>query len=315
MADCLRAVDQYAELNHGAIPPGAAAAFASREGRARLLAEARDTRQMDGHRARALRLLADRAVTESDRPDGRERRAARRPPATPPRPSPVPPRTGCPGRAVRVAGREGAADETGGKRPPRGLQGGTARPGPQRPRRGDLRPGRPAAVGRAFRPAERQPGPLAGPRPPRRQTIFLVDAQDRASRGRDGDADAICGAARFQGNRGGDEAVAPNATGVGKGRRLDRQPPLLRTESHRPEAWHLAVARRRRGRPGQTALGVGAPDRTDPAAGHGTGTAGSIGVWQFVAVRHGRPRATGDESANSPDAMAKRTVVLDGEPF
>jgi hypothetical protein len=71
--DCLRAVDQYAELNHGATPPGAAAAFASREGRARLLAEARDGRQMDGHRARALRLLGDRAVTESDRPDAQER--------------------------------------------------------------------------------------------------------------------------------------------------------------------------------------------------------------------------------------------------
>jgi hypothetical protein len=71
--DCLRAVNQYAELNHGATPPGAAAAFASREGRARLFAEARDVRQLDGHRARALRLLGDRAVSESERPEAQER--------------------------------------------------------------------------------------------------------------------------------------------------------------------------------------------------------------------------------------------------
>jgi hypothetical protein len=72
-ADCLRAVSLYAELNRGAVSPGAAAAFASREGRKCLLAEAHDSRQLDGHRARALRLLGDRAVVEAEPPGDRER--------------------------------------------------------------------------------------------------------------------------------------------------------------------------------------------------------------------------------------------------
>ena len=72
-ADCLRVVNLYAELNQGATLPGTAVAFASREGRASLLAVSRDTTQLDGNRARALRLLADRATYESKPPDSRER--------------------------------------------------------------------------------------------------------------------------------------------------------------------------------------------------------------------------------------------------
>jgi hypothetical protein len=72
-ADCWRAVKLYAALDQGATPPGAAAAFASPEGRAFLLAVARDDQQLDGHRARALRLLGDSSIVESVQLHQRER--------------------------------------------------------------------------------------------------------------------------------------------------------------------------------------------------------------------------------------------------
>jgi hypothetical protein len=74
-ADCWRAVSLYAELHGGAAPPGAAAAFASREARALLLAVARDGRQLAGQRARALRLLGEPAVSAAVPADGGEREA------------------------------------------------------------------------------------------------------------------------------------------------------------------------------------------------------------------------------------------------
>ncbi len=74
-ADCWAAVNLYAEVNSGAAPRSAAAAFAGREGRALLVAVARDGRQLAGRRARALRLLADPAVGVSDVPGAAERAA------------------------------------------------------------------------------------------------------------------------------------------------------------------------------------------------------------------------------------------------
>jgi hypothetical protein len=72
-SDCLRAVHLFAELNQGTMLPDAAAALGTREGRALLLATARDGRQLDGNRARALRLLGDPKVAEKNRPDEGER--------------------------------------------------------------------------------------------------------------------------------------------------------------------------------------------------------------------------------------------------
>jgi hypothetical protein len=73
-ADCWRAVNLYADVFAGATPPGAAAAFTGPEGRAWLLAAARDRHELDGRRARALRLLADPAIA-AEPPDLTERSA------------------------------------------------------------------------------------------------------------------------------------------------------------------------------------------------------------------------------------------------
>jgi hypothetical protein len=72
-ADCWQAVNLFAELNQGATPPGANAAFADRPGRAWLLAVASDLRQLEGHRARALRVLADATANGTEPPDMHER--------------------------------------------------------------------------------------------------------------------------------------------------------------------------------------------------------------------------------------------------
>lgn len=72
-ADCWRAVNLYAELHEGAILPSSAGAFAGRDGRGLLLTVARDTRQLDGNRARALRLLGDRQIYATTAPNERER--------------------------------------------------------------------------------------------------------------------------------------------------------------------------------------------------------------------------------------------------
>jgi hypothetical protein len=71
--DCWRAVNLYADMNQGELPPGATAAFASRSGRQQLLAVARDGRQLDGRRARALRILAEPAIIAAEPPDVSER--------------------------------------------------------------------------------------------------------------------------------------------------------------------------------------------------------------------------------------------------
>jgi hypothetical protein len=72
-ADCWQAVNLYAELNQGSLPSAAAAAFSSKEGRAWLLAVARDPRKLDGQRARALQVLGDREVNSQVPADSRER--------------------------------------------------------------------------------------------------------------------------------------------------------------------------------------------------------------------------------------------------
>jgi hypothetical protein len=71
--DCWRATNLYAELNHGELPAGATAAFANRAGRQLLLMAAKDGHQLDGRRARALRLLADPWVLSNSQSGADER--------------------------------------------------------------------------------------------------------------------------------------------------------------------------------------------------------------------------------------------------
>jgi hypothetical protein len=74
-ADCWQAVNVYAEMNQGGLPPGAATAFSTKVGRAWLFAVARDARKLDGQRARALQMLGDAEVTSLEPADRQERSA------------------------------------------------------------------------------------------------------------------------------------------------------------------------------------------------------------------------------------------------